>query len=106
MGVKEYWLIEDTLMPTYGHLVDIYSEKVKNEWKVKVEDFSCEEFEGTEEVKEEHEDDSSISLTVDETSSKHSHMVIWGSTHACLNVMLLNFPLSLQAKFGQSKGIY
>ena len=41
MGVNEYWLIEDTLMPTYAHLVDSYSEKVKNEWKaevIKVED--------------------------------------------------------------------
>ena len=34
MGVENQWFIEDNLMPTYAHLVDSYSEKVKNEWKV------------------------------------------------------------------------
>lgn len=76
MGVKEYWLIEETLIPTYAHLVDIYSEKVKDEWKVKVEDMSCEEFEGTVQVKEECQDGSSISQTNDETNSTNPHMVI------------------------------
>ena len=68
MGVKENWLIEDTLMPTYAHLVDSYSEKVKNEWKVKVEDLSCEEFEDFE-VKEECEDCSTVSQHEDEIIS-------------------------------------
>ena len=77
MGVKEYWLIEETLMPTYAHLVDSYSEKVKNEWKVKVEDLSCEKFDGeTVQVKEEPEDDLSISPTLDETNSTNPHVVI------------------------------
>ena len=76
MGVKEYWLIEETLMPTYAHLVDSYSEKVKNEWKVKVEDLSCEEFDGSVQVKEEPEDDLSISQTVNKINSTNPHMVI------------------------------
>ena len=56
MGVKEYWLIEDALMPTYTHLIDSYSHKQHEEWSVKVEDF-----EGTFEVKEECEDGSTVS---------------------------------------------
>ena len=75
MGVKEYWLTEDALMPTYTHLIDLYSQKLKQEWAVKVEDFQgtaevkeeCEEcrvkvedFGGTSEVKEECEDLSTV----------------------------------------------
>ena len=63
-------------MPTYAHLVDSYSEKVKNEWKVKVEDMSCEEFEGNVQVKEECQDYSSIAQTVNKINSTNPHMVM------------------------------
>ena len=56
MGMKEYWLIEDALMPTYTHLIDLYSHKQHEEWSVKVEDF-----EETFEVKEECENGSTVS---------------------------------------------
>ena len=52
MGVKEYWLIEETLMPTYAHLVDSYSEKVKNELLLNIE--------ASLRVKQEDVDDSSV----------------------------------------------
>ena len=64
MGVKEYWLIEDALMPTYTHLIDLYSHKQREEWSVKVEDF-----EGTSEVKEECEDGSNVTQPEDEIIS-------------------------------------
>ena len=55
MGVKQYWLIEEALMPTYAHLIDVYSHKLNEEWSVKVEDF-----EGISKVKEECEESSTI----------------------------------------------
>ena len=82
MGVKEYWLIEDTLIPTYTHLVASYSEKVKNEWKVaviKVEDSQNVNIEGCPEVKQEDADDSSLFHSVDEdcmTDSKQTNIVM------------------------------
>ena len=53
MGVKEYWLIEEALMPTYTHLIDLYSHKQQ----------------GTFEVKEECEDSSTVSQPDDEIIS-------------------------------------
>ena len=35
MGVENRWLIEDNLMSVYGHLVESYSEQLREEWKVK-----------------------------------------------------------------------
>ena len=70
MGVKEYWLIEDALMPTYTHLIDLYSHKQHEEWSVKVEDF-----EGTFELKEECEDSSTVSQRDAEIiSTKHQQV--------------------------------
>ena len=80
MGLKEYWLIEDSLMPTYAHLVDSYSEKVKNEWKVeviKVEDSQDVNIEGSSEVKQEHADDSPVLHSVDESCMTNANMVIF-----------------------------
>ena len=79
MGVKEYWLIEDTLIPTYIHLVDSYSEKVKNEWKVeviKVEDSQDVNIEGSPEVKQEYEDDSYVFQSVDDDCTTNSNKVM------------------------------
>ena len=79
MGLKEYWLIEDSLMPTYAHLVDSYSEKVKNEWKVeviKVEDSQDVNIEGSSEVKQEDADDSSVFHSVDEECMTNHNMVM------------------------------
>ena len=79
MGVKEYWLVEDTLMPTYAHLVDSYSEKVKNEWKkevIKVEDSQGVNIEGSPEVKQGEVDDSSVFHLVDEDCTTNSNMVM------------------------------
>ena len=71
MGVKEYWLIEDALMPTYNHLIDSYSShKLHEEWSVKVEDF-----EGNFEVKEECEDSSTVSQPEDEIISTQLQLV-------------------------------
>ena len=71
MGVKEYWLIEDALMPTYAHHVDFYSHKLHKEWSVKVGDF-----EGTSEVKEECEDGSIVSQPDDESISRKRQQVM------------------------------
>ena len=70
MGVKEYWLIEDALMPRYTHLIDLYSHKQHEEQSVKVEDF-----EGTFEVKEECEDGSIVSQPDNEIISAKQHKV-------------------------------
>ena len=48
MGVENQWLIEDNLMSVYGHLVESYSEKLREEWK------------GKDEVKQDVEDESSL----------------------------------------------
>ena len=32
---KSYWLIEDKLIPKYADLIESYSEKLREEWKVK-----------------------------------------------------------------------
>ena len=71
IGVNEYWLIEDALMPTYTHLIDLYSHKQHEEWSVKVEDF-----EGTFEVKEECEDGSTVSQPDNEIISTKQQVVI------------------------------
>ena len=71
MGVKEYWLIEDALMPTYTHLIDLYSHKQHEEWSVKVE-----HIEGTFEVKEECEYSSTVSQPDDEIISTKEQVVI------------------------------
>ena len=80
MGVKEYWLIETTLMPTYAHLVDSYFEKVKNEWKVeviKVEDFQEVNIEAGSIVKEEDADDLSVFYSVDECTTNVNGVIIF-----------------------------
>ena len=66
-------------MPTYAHLVDSYSEKVKNECKVeviKVEDSQDVNIEGSSEVKQEDKDDSSVLQSVDENFSTNSNKVM------------------------------
>ena len=37
MGVENQWLIEDNLISVYSHLVESYSEQLREEWKVKDE---------------------------------------------------------------------
>ena len=71
MGVKEYWLIEDALMQTYTHLIDLYSHKQHEERSVKVEGFA-----GTFEVKEECEDGSTVSQPDNEIISTKQQVVI------------------------------
>ena len=39
---KKCWLIEQSLLPLYQHLVDGYSEKLKDEWKFKAEETDIE----------------------------------------------------------------
>ena len=39
---KECWLIDEKLLPFYQHLVDDYSDKLREEWTVKVEDTDVE----------------------------------------------------------------
>merc|ERR1712013_420264 len=58
MGVENQWLIEDNLMSVYGHLVESYSEQLREEWKVKDE--------VTSNVKQEVEDEVTLS---DQSSS-------------------------------------
>ena len=31
LGVGEYWMCEDKLLPMYSHLVDVYSDKLREE---------------------------------------------------------------------------
>ena len=50
MGVENQWLIEDDLMSVYGHLVESYSEQLREEWKVKDD--------ATSNIKQEVEDES------------------------------------------------
>ena len=35
---KKCWLIEDKLLPVYSHLVDTYSDQLKDTWAVKLEE--------------------------------------------------------------------
>ena len=64
MGVENQWLIEDNLMSVYGHLVESYSEQLREEWKV--------EDEVTSNVKQEVEDESSL---IDQIGSTNSQKV-------------------------------
>ena len=67
-------------MPTYAHLVESYSEKVKNEWKVeviKVEDFQEVNIEAGSIVKEEDADDLSVFYSVDECTTNVNGVIIF-----------------------------
>ena len=50
---KKCWLIDEKLLPSYQHLVDGYSHKLREEWTVKVEET---EFEAAPQVIEEPQD--------------------------------------------------
>ena len=50
---KRCWLIEEKLLPLYQHLVDEYSDKLREEWTVKVEETDVD----ITQVKEEPQDD-------------------------------------------------
>ena len=39
---KKSWLIEEQLIPFYQHLLDGYSDKLREEWNVKVEETDVE----------------------------------------------------------------
>ena len=51
---KKCWLIDEKLLPLHQHLVDDYSDKLREEWTVKVEET---DIQATSQVKEEPEDD-------------------------------------------------
>ena len=51
---KKCWLIDEKLIPLYQHLVDDYSDILREEWTVKVEET---DIETTPQVKEEPEED-------------------------------------------------
>ena len=51
---KKCWLIEEKLIPFYQHLVDDYSDKLREEWTVKVEETDVEV---VQQVKEEPQED-------------------------------------------------
>ena len=38
LSSKTSWLIEDKLLPLYSHLVESYSDQLKDTWAVKVEE--------------------------------------------------------------------
>ena len=83
-------------MPTYTHLVDSYSEKVKNEWKlveIKVEDSEDVNIEASLRVKQEDVDDSSVIYLVDESCSTNSNMVMTLHFFAMINLVEIRFEL-------------
>ena len=51
---EKCWLIDEKLLPFYQHLLDNYSDKLREEWTVKVEET---DIETTQQVKEEPLDD-------------------------------------------------
>ena len=51
---KKCWLIEEKLIPLYHHLVDGYSDKLREDWPIKTEES---DFEITPQVKEEPQED-------------------------------------------------
>ena len=50
---KKCWILEEKLLPCYQHLVDDYSDKLREEWTVKVEETDVD----ITQVKEEPQDD-------------------------------------------------
>ena len=53
LSSKKCWLIEDVLLPVYSHLVESYSDQLKDTWEVKVEESQF----GSVQIKEEPSDE-------------------------------------------------
>ena len=53
LSSKKYWLIEDKLLPVFSHLVESYSDQLKDTWAVKVEESQF----GSLQIKEEPTDE-------------------------------------------------
>ena len=53
LSSKKFWLIEDKLLPVYSHLVESYSDQLKDTWEVKVEESQF----GSVQIKEEPTDE-------------------------------------------------
>ena len=53
LSSKKCWIIEDKLLPVYSHLVDTYSEQLKDTWTVKVDIKQEESQFGSVQIKEE-----------------------------------------------------
>ena len=73
---KKCWLIEQTLLPLYQHLIDGYSEKLRDEWRVKVkEELDIEA--APLQVKEEPQDDLLESFPDRQSSSNNNPQVTY-----------------------------
>ena len=53
LSSKKRWLIQDKLLPVFSHLVDTYSDQLKDTWEVKVEESQF----GSVQIKEEPTDE-------------------------------------------------
>ena len=72
---KKCWVIEEKLIPFYQHLVDGYSDKLREEWNVKVEEMDVEV---VQQVKEEPQDDYLVEpQSVHLNNSKNQFKVIF-----------------------------
>ena len=59
LSSKMCWVLDEELMQLYQHLIDGYADKLDEEWEVKVK-VEESDFEMTQKVKEEPQDDNSV----------------------------------------------
>ena len=74
---KKCWLMDEKLMPLYQHLVDGYSDKLREEWEVKVEES---DIEAIQQVKQEPRDDFLAEIT-DQNLVEYPLLQVNGSTN-------------------------
>ena len=70
---KKCWLIDEKLLPLYQHIVDNFSDKLREEWTVKVEET---DIETTPQVKEEPQDDYIVDSQQLQLSSRMNHLEV------------------------------
>ena len=92
---KKCWLLEEQLIPFYQHLVDDYSDKLREEWTVKVEEMDVEVVQ----VKEEPQDDYLVDSQQFQTSSRMNELEVNISFCECqsltpFNMLFIMFKVS------------
>ena len=69
---KKCWLLEEKLIPFHQHLVDGYSDKLREEWNVKVEETDV----VVQQVKEEPQDDNLVDSQQIQSSSRMNQLEV------------------------------
>ena len=89
LSSKKCWLIETKLLPVYSHLVDTYSDQLKDTWTVKVEESQFESVQIKEEPTDEIDYETPIILPTNEVC------IIFLLFPRALSILVFKFCISL-----------